>query len=112
MRIIALQNVFKKPYQHRISYVIHIIHLLDTYLFKVGFPPSLTLVAIFFAIVSLKYGYKCIILDFLPREEYLSSSISLKVGESYRADYACTIFFQVPRSTHGPELRNVPSLTR
>ena len=34
---------------------------------KVGFPPSLTLMAICFANVSLKYGYVCIILDFLPR---------------------------------------------
>ena len=41
---------------------------------KVGFPPSLTLMAIFFANVSLKYGYICIILDFFPRstkKEYL-----------------------------------------
>ena len=44
--------------------------------FKVGFSPSLTLVAIFFAKVSLKYGYVCIIFDFLPRsmkKEYLFS---------------------------------------
>ena len=34
---------------------------------KVGFLPSLTLMAIFFANVSLKYGYVCMILDFLPR---------------------------------------------
>ena len=66
MRKIALENVFKKPYQHKIFDVIHIIHLLETYLFKVGFPPSLTLMAIFFAIVSLKYGYLCIIFDILP----------------------------------------------
>ena len=34
---------------------------------KVGFLPSLTLMAIFFANVSLKYGSICIILDFLAR---------------------------------------------
>ena len=44
--------------------------------FKVGFSPSLTLVAIFFAKVSLKYGYVSIMFDFLPRsmkKEYLFS---------------------------------------
>ena len=45
-----------------------------TLILKVGFSASLTLMAIFFANVSLKYGYVCIILDFLPRstkKEYL-----------------------------------------
>ena len=35
-------------------------------LIKVGFPPSLTVMAIFFAEISLKYGYLCIIFAILP----------------------------------------------
>ena len=42
---------------------------------------------------------------------YLSISISLKVGESYKLDYVCTTVFKIPRSVHGLELRTVLSLT-
>ena len=56
------------------DYVTDINTTLKLIVIKVGFSASLTLMAIFFANVSLKYGYVYIILDFLPRstkKEYL-----------------------------------------
>ena len=41
---------------------------------------------------EIKSAYKKLARKYHP-DTYLSSSISLKVGKSYRADYACTIFF-------------------